>query len=185
MLAMERCSNSRASLFLLKAYPHLLDSIGYVSTIRVCCLVSRIRASLHWSWWYRMPRYCSQAYAIPPRDNTTTLQSYACHEHHGRPAAHGGDEGIVVADMAPSAAAEPPKLARNSFRSTSRPKEPPNPEKWPCRATSPEIPAHLCFRQGVFTQPRPKADVRHSQTGCVSGEQVIDTTGVHHAGFQP
>jgi hypothetical protein len=56
------------------------------------------------------------------------LQSYACHEHHGRPAAHGGDGGIVVADMPSSSAAEPPKTAGISTRSTSRRKETPNPE---------------------------------------------------------
>src|SRR5207247_2154672 len=57
------------------------------------------------------------------------LQSHACHEHLGRPTAHGGDEGIVVADMPPSAVAEPPKTAGIRFRNTSRSKEPPNPEK--------------------------------------------------------
>src|SRR6266536_3098398 len=57
------------------------------------------------------------------------LQSHARHEHLGRPAAHGSDEGIVVADTRPSAVAEPPKTAGIRFKSTSRPKQPPNPEK--------------------------------------------------------
>ena len=36
------------------------------------------------------------------------LQPHARHEHHGRPTTHGGDEGLVVADVCPSAVAEPP-----------------------------------------------------------------------------
>jgi hypothetical protein len=40
------------------------------------------------------------------------------HEHHGYPTAPGGDEGIVVADMRPSAVAEP--RIRNTSRRKSR-----------------------------------------------------------------
>ncbi len=64
------------------------------------------------------------------------LQSHPRHEHPGRPTAHGGNEGIVVADMRPSAVAEPPKTAAVRFKSTSRPKEPPNSKNdraWPPR----------------------------------------------------
>src|SRR6266568_7683486 len=65
------------------------------------------------------------------RDGTARagLQSHARHEHLGRPTAHGGDEGIVVADMRPSAVPEPPKTAGIGLRSTSRAKEPPNPKR--------------------------------------------------------
>jgi hypothetical protein len=55
----------------------------------------------------------------------------------GRPTAPSGDEGIVVADMRSSAAAEPPSTAGICIRSTSRQKEPPNPEKWPRMTASP------------------------------------------------
>src|SRR6266566_3650439 len=37
------------------------------------------------------------------------LQSHARHEHHGHPAAHGGDEGIVIANLRPSPGAERPR----------------------------------------------------------------------------
>ena len=39
------------------------------------------------------------------------LQSHARHEHHRRPTAHGDDEGIVAAEIRPSAIAEPPRTA--------------------------------------------------------------------------
>jgi hypothetical protein len=39
------------------------------------------------------------------------LQPHARHEHHRCPTAHGGDEGIVAADMRPSAIAEPSTTA--------------------------------------------------------------------------
>src|SRR4029077_13840880 len=73
------------------------------------------------------------------RDGTARarLQSDVCHEHHGCPAAYGGDESIVVADRPPSAAAEPPKTAGINTSNTSRRKEPPNPNRSPRRATSP------------------------------------------------
>src|SRR2546426_10076139 len=57
------------------------------------------------------------------------LQSHARHEHLGRPTAHGGDEGIGVPEPRPSVVAEPPHTAGIRFKSTSRPKQPPNPEK--------------------------------------------------------
>src|SRR5437588_4048998 len=48
------------------------------------------------------------------------LQSHARHEHNGHPAAHGGDEGIVIANLRPSPGAEPPKTARIRARRPSR-----------------------------------------------------------------
>ena len=54
------------------------------------------------------------------------LQPDPRHEHHGYPIAPGGDEGIVVADTRPSAAAEPPKTAASRIRSAPGRKEPPN-----------------------------------------------------------
>src|SRR6266705_1599665 len=48
------------------------------------------------------------------------LQSHARHEHNGDPAAHGGDEGIVIANLRPSPGAEPPKTARIRARRPSR-----------------------------------------------------------------
>jgi hypothetical protein len=57
------------------------------------------------------------------------LQPDPRHEHHGYQTAPGGDEGIVVADMRPSAVAEPYKTAGIRIRNTSRRKEPTNPEK--------------------------------------------------------
>src|SRR5258708_7917673 len=69
-----------------------------------------------------------------------------------------GDEGIVVADMPSSAAAEPPKTAGISTRSTSRRKETPNPEDDRARSPRPKS-QRMCFRQGVFTRPRPVPDI--------------------------
>src|SRR4029077_13597155 len=72
-------------------------------------------------FWCYVPRP-PYPLAIPNEDAATgrrrdgaaraRLQSYACHEHHGCPAAYGGDESIAVQDMPPPAAAEPPKTAR-------------------------------------------------------------------------
>src|SRR4249919_1423130 len=52
------------------------------------------------------------------RDGTARagLQSDPRHEHHGHPAARGGDEGIVAADMRPSAVAAQPRTAGSSIR---------------------------------------------------------------------
>ena len=50
------------------------------------------------------------------------LQSHPRHEHHGRPTAHGGDEGIIAADTQQSAIAEPPRMAGILISSASSPK---------------------------------------------------------------
>ncbi len=74
----------------------------------------------------------------------TGLQPHAHHEHRGRPTAAGGDAGIVVAE-------EPfqkEKVAKHG--------------KMTKHSHSAEIAARRCFCQGVFTQPRPTADVRPS-----------------------
>jgi hypothetical protein len=100
------------------------------------------------------------------RDGTARarLQSYTCHEHHGCPAAHGGDEGIAVADMPSSAAAEPPKTAGISTRSTSRRKEPPTQKD--DRAGPPRRDPHASMLppERFFTRPRPSADIRRSRS---------------------
>jgi hypothetical protein len=67
--------------------------------------------------------------------------------------------GKVVADMPPSAAAEPPKTAEISIKSTSRRKEPPNPERrraWSRRSRS----WHVYASVRMFLRPRPIADLR-------------------------
>ncbi len=76
------------------------------------------------------------AYHYTNEENGMVLRRYwtnACQSAPSspaaRPTAHGGNEGIVVADMRPSAVAEPPKTVAVRFRSTSRPKEPPNSKK--------------------------------------------------------
>src|SRR6266702_6449481 len=106
------------------------------------------------------------------------LQSHARHEHLGRPAAHGSNEGIVVADTRPSAVAEPLKTPGIRFRSTSRPKEPPirkNDRAWPPRRDR----GASMLPPGVFTRPRPKADLCTADT--TSKYRIIESLALRPA----
>src|SRR6185436_18735018 len=87
----------------------------------------------------------------------TRLQSHPRHEHDGRPAPPGGNQGIVVADLCASAPQRLTKTARARLRTTSSGKLLPNRKKWP-RAARLSVALRVTPRQDVSTRPRPNFD---------------------------
>jgi Transposase DDE domain len=92
------------------------------------------------------------------RDGTARagLQSHPCHQHHGRPTAHGGDEGIVVADMRPPAIAGSRNASAICLQEPFKTQRAANPEKWPRTAPCRGRDARASFSRSLFTQPGSK-----------------------------
>src|SRR5262249_21738096 len=88
------------------------------------------------------------------------LQPHARYEHHGCPTTPGGDEGIVDRYIIRSLPTRPRQLG---FRNGTLQKgKSPKHRKMIKRGNLLEIATPQCFFQGVFTQPRPQADIQQS-----------------------
>ena len=68
-----------------------------------------------------------------------------------------GDDGVVTADMRPSAGADPPRAA--------------------------ETPDRQCYRQCVFARPRPSTDIRTVSTAFRKSGKVLELPICSYAGL--